>query len=56
MIIVIVIEYYIKRGPIINGYVGRVVSKISYHVSLLIREFMYSKIAQFNNSFYSNFE
>jgi hypothetical protein len=38
VIIFIVIGVYIKRGPIINGYVGRLFSKISDHVSLLLRE------------------
>jgi hypothetical protein len=32
----------VKRGPIINGYVGRLFSKILYHVSLLLRESLFT--------------
>jgi hypothetical protein len=28
----------VKRGPIVNGYLGRFSSKISYHVSLFLGE------------------
>jgi hypothetical protein len=43
--------WYIKRGTIVTGYVGRLFSKLSYHVSLLLRELYILKICQIFNSF-----